>query len=224
MKTIQLHAVADPSTAARAIASNLLEILGHGKNVTWLLSGGSCIPVAVLARNMIGSIGEQRLHIGLIDERYGPVGHKNSNWQQLIEGGFEFSGVTAHPILKDGESIASTTQHYNLWLKQSIEQSTMLYGLFGIGEDGHTAGLLPGNPLMNSEELVGSYQGDDFSRISVTPALIEQMECGSLYAVGPNKRWALNTLLQDEPADVIPARILKYVSELKVYTDYKGGE
>jgi len=53
--------------------------------VLWLVPGGSNIPIAVEAMDMIrkemSGLSLKYLTITLSDERYGSVGHKDSNWK-----------------------------------------------------------------------------------------------------------------------------------------------
>lgn len=210
--------------AATAIARHLRELLDEYGSVLWLTSGGSCIEVAVQVRRLLdkgANLGG--LHVGLIDERFGPVGHKDSNWQQLLDSGFDSTGVATYPVLTGQATAAIAAEEYSVVLAQLSRDVGVSFGLFGMGVDGHTAGLLPENTIMESEQLVDSYEGPDFVRISVTPRFIQSLDDAALFALGAVKWPAFEQSLQPGLAAELPVRVLQSIASIKVYTDYEGG-
>jgi 6-phosphogluconolactonase/glucosamine-6-phosphate isomerase/deaminase len=211
----------DIATPAKFIADRLKSLLNEHRQVVWLVSGGSCVSVAVEARCVLGELGSGvSLHVVLIDERYGDIGHSNSNSEQLIQAGFDVQGLTFHQMLL-GEDIETTTKRYDVLLSTLFEESDYTIGLFGMGADAHTSGLLPGNPLMEDKHFVGRYDGPDFQRITTTPACIRSIDEAVLYAVGGNKWPALAGLELDGDANIEPVRVLKGISPLNIFTDYQ---
>ncbi len=202
------------------LTSTIQQELDQGKSVLWLLSGGSSIEIAVNVQNNIRNSNQNLLHIGLIDERYGDVGHKYSNWHQLLMSGFSTKKATLHPILT-GLNMKDTTKSYNDELVHLIKQADVKIGIFGIGADGHTSGLLPNSDALKSNELVDSYTGPDFQRITTTAHLIPILDKIFVYAVGDAK-WPAIIDMQDEGSvSEVPARILRDGHDVTVYTDYK---
>src|SRR5258708_2139506 len=87
------------------LVNAILLPLQEQKTVLWLISGGSNIKIAtaVMAK-LIGN--ESNLWVTLTDERYGKVGHPDSNWQQLLEAGFDPGHAKTYPILRTGLDLA----------------------------------------------------------------------------------------------------------------------
>lgn len=202
------------------IAEIIRPQLKAGQTVLFFVSGGSTIQQAVGARNLLNpSMLSGDLHILLVDERMGSVGHKDSNWQKLTEAHFNFENTLPHSILNGNSDPEIISKEYNKLVKNLKKDSTFSIGLFGIGEDGHTAGLLPFNPLMNLLDFYGYYQAPDFQRISMTPTLIKQLDCAILSGYGENKAKALKKFLEPGEADEIPAKLLKGVPNFILFTD-----
>jgi 6-phosphogluconolactonase/glucosamine-6-phosphate isomerase/deaminase len=70
------------------LTAHLITELRAGKRVLWLLSGGSNIRAIVEVMDSIDDSLTPNLSLLLADERFGPVGHHDSNWQQLLDAGF----------------------------------------------------------------------------------------------------------------------------------------
>ncbi len=205
------------------LADCIRDKLAESKSVLWLVSGGSAMEAAAAARNILGDVSRDSvLHVGLIDERYGPVGHKDSNYQQLLDAGFRTDQLIMHAVLHDGVSRDTCTAEYSQTLQTLFANVGYTIGLFGMGADGHTAGLLPDSPLTHEDtELVGTYTGPDFERISITPAAIRRLDEAVLFAVGQSKWPALQQFLQDGPTDAVPVRILKTAQSYTLRSDYQ---
>lgn len=210
----------DIDTPARQIAGYIKKQLASNKSVLWMVSGGSVIKVAVRVRQLLGALKTDTvLHVALCDERYGEVGHLNSNLEKLLLAGFDSTGLIIHPVLRGG-AIASTSKNYNNTLHKVLGDVDSMIGILGMGADGHTAGLLPGNPLMDRPDYVGYFTGPDFERITTTPALLRQIDQVCLYAVGEEK-WPIISKIDTTTLPVACLRQAKYVT---VYTDYKGAK
>jgi len=214
----------DYQAVAQAISRQLLSALNANRSVVWLVSGGSCIPVAVRARELLGQLDEStHLSVIVMDERYGEVGHAGSNSMQLKKAGFDMRGLHYDDVLH-GESIEKTTKQFAQTLETLQENEAVIIGLFGMGADGHTSGLLPGNPLMDSTEFAGFFDGPDYPRITTTPAFIRGITEATLYVVGENKWPALEHMQQPGPIEDVPVRILLDCSRLTIFSDKKDIE
>jgi 6-phosphogluconolactonase len=223
MPNLELIHANDNQTPAQALASRIRQRLTTGQSVVWLVSGGSAIAVAVRARQLLGAIGpDEHVSVCLIDERFGPVGHADSNWQQLLDAGFDTTGLQAYPILADSTDVGQTAARYDATLTQLLQPDAYSIGLFGIGSDGHTAGLLPHSAPLSADELVGRYQGPDYERVTITPRLIKRLNEIVVYACGDAKGHALEQMQQDGSASDIPARLLWGTQNTTVYTDWQG--
>ena len=207
----------DIVVASQYVTQQIQLHLDQKHKVLWLVSGGSAIKVAVKVSQLLSRLHQPSdLQVCLVDERFGPPGHQDSNYYQLIEAGFNQTGLVMHQIL-NGNNIAKTTKEYNTKLTELIDEADLTIGLFGMGSDGHTAGLLPDNPLMNSLDFVGYYNGVDYQRITITPNFIGQVDEAVLYAVGENK-WPI--IGQLETTD-LPVSSLRKSGSLTIFSDYK---
>lgn len=212
--------VAEASEAAKFTANRLASRLVKGERVLWLLSGGSAIAIAVLARQQLKE-GLPNLTVSLVDERYGPPGHVDSNWAQLERAGFDGSDLNARPVLT-GDSLESDKGRFAEFLATAATDFDYRLGLFGLGADGHTAGILPGSVAVGSTELVAAYREPDYQRLTVTPSFIPLLDEAILYAVGPDKQRQLEHLNEDFSLDEQPAQVLKRVKSFTILNDYKG--
>lgn len=201
------------------VVRSISTALASGQQVLWLVSGGSMIGVAVEAAKKLDRT--ENLLVMQVDERYGAPGHSASNWQQLREAGFE-SLIPQYRQVLLGEDIIATTESYNQAVQAALVEYDYCIGLFGIGTDGHTAGILPGSSAVKSNELVAYFDGFDYKRITITPVAIKKLDLAIAYASGEAKIEALETLQQDLSISVQPAQALKTAKETWIYNDYTG--
>jgi len=204
------------------VAQLLTDAIEQNKRIVWLVSGGSCIPLAV---GVQAYIGDRATHAGLdvllMDERYGDVGHKGSNSAQLKDAGFNVDSVSYTEVL-DGSTIDETTERFAHTLDELKHKADVVIGLFGMGADGHTSGLLPGNSLMESEVSAGHFEGPDFPRITTTPRFLRNVTHAVLYAVGEKKWPALERINDDGSASELPVRIVRSCENLTIFSDVEN--
>ena len=206
--------------AANFIALSILNQLKLNKRVLFFVTGGSSISVAAKVAELLKGHPHQNLTIMLTDERYGPLDQIDSNWYQLIQKGFNLPGAVLIPILI-GEDITKTTEKFNAVLHQEFKKAEYKIGLFGIGTDGHTSGILPNSIAVNSKDLACSYDTPIFSRITITPEAIKKLDEAVVWIQGEQKWKVLKDLKKDIDIIKQPAQILKKVPLLTIFTDYK---
>lgn len=205
--------------AIRYLSNKIIEKLNMGQKVLWLVPGGSAIVVAVEAAKKISNFSHNNLKVMLTDERYGKPGHKDSNWLQLEEKGFVLNDAVIVPVLQ-GRDRNQTTLDFETTLNEALGWADYKIGLFGIGVDGHTAGILPEGNAVNSENLVYSYIAPNFERITITPKAIKLLDEAVVYAIGRNKWPALKDMEKNEiEINIQPAQILKQVPILTIFSD-----
>ncbi len=208
----------DPQVVAEFIAKKIISKLESGKKVLWIVPGGSSIVATSLAAKMIVTHPHENLTVMPGDERFGPVGHADSNWFQMEKEGFALPGARLVPLLV-GDDRQTTTDKYAENLKKYIAEADYVLGFFGVGADGHTAGMLPGTPPLGSSEYAASYQAAQYERVTVTPVVIDMLDEAVAFAVGENKWPILRNLNKEVPAEDNPVQLLKRVPEFTLFTD-----
>ena len=136
------------------------------------------------------------------DERFVPPDHKDSNYRMVRES--LLAGSLVHPrkllaIPTDG-SLQSAADRYDETLRQqygagSLEPGVPLFHLtlLGLGDDGHTASLLPGQAVLDERERWAAPvpQGRSEPRITLTYPALESSELILFLVSGASKRDAL---------------------------------
>ena len=205
--------------AAKATAKELTKHIENNEKVLWLLSGGSSIQIAVSASKMLAGLDLSKLFVSLTDERYGGVGHESENWQQLVDGGLSLPGANLYrPLI--GESVEKTVLEFNNWLDINMKNSDYRLGIFGIGTDGHTAGIKPNSTATRSSELVSSFKGDDFERVTISFNAIKKLDEAIIQVSGKDKKAVLGEVINhSKPITDQPAQILKQVPNATIYSN-----
>jgi 6-phosphogluconolactonase/glucosamine-6-phosphate isomerase/deaminase len=217
---VEIIRQSDPSAATEYLARIINSKLEMGQNVLWLVAGGSAIKIAALVSKKLRKP-LKNLTVALTDERYGPVGYKDSNWQQLLKAGFRLDGASLQPVLR-GKSLSQTAKEYSTVLRTGLKAADYSLALAGMGPDGHIFGIKPGSPAVVGGEDVLGYQWDDYIRITPTIKLIKQLDEVAVYAVGREKWPQFDLLKEDVSADKQPAQLLKQLKKVIIFTDYKG--
>ncbi len=209
--------------ATTDLKNYLQAALDQGQKVLWLISGGSNIVItADILRELKNT---QHLTIAQVDERYGPVGHPDSNWRQLLDSGAPLEGVTLLPILENPlASMNATAESYETKLKNALAQADLSIAQLGMGADGHIAGILPETDAVTAPGLVTSYQTPQYDRITLTFQGLDQVQQLYLFAYGEDKTEQLKRLeSKDLPESEQPAQYLKRHGHVIVYNDSIGG-
>lgn len=213
---------ADGKEGVEAMAKEIATALSEGKRVLWLICGGSNIPLAKRAMDLLRAEakgGVANLTVGQTDERFGPVGHKDSNWQQMLEAGFDFSDVAVRPILFGGSG-EETVERYAKTLAEDFASNDLVVAQFGIGPDGHVAGMLPHTGGLNEERLAFGYDSSPFVRITMTPPAFARVASAYAFAFGESKHEAVQMLQNEAFAiDDAPCKLLLSVPESYLYSD-----
>jgi 6-phosphogluconolactonase/glucosamine-6-phosphate isomerase/deaminase len=193
-----------------------------GQRVFWLVAGGSTMSIAVEVARKLSKRGSlSRLSVSLTDERYGEVGHSDSNWQQLIDGGFSLPDAKLYPVL-GASNLEEKVEQYTGLLETEIAASDFAVASAGLGADGHIFGIKPKSPALNSSRSAVGYVWEDFVRITPTIKFIKQLDEVVVYAVGREKHRQFDKLEQAVPAAEQPAQLLKSLTKVTIFNDYKG--
>ena len=202
--------VKDADEGGKYLGRAILGALNKDLNVLWLVSGGSNTQIGCEVRRSLPDNRLKNLKMAQVDERFGNYGHKDSNYTQLQGAGFDFNYIDFVPVLtSENLSFERTAQAYEQRIKILLKESDMVIGQFGIGHDGHTAGILPHSVgCAIDHRLVIGYQAPDFKRITLSFKAIGMIDEAYIFAFGEDKLLPLSLLrgkeqpLSDQPAQI----------------------
>lgn len=209
----------------KPLADRLLKELSDPGNqrVLWLVTGGSNLKLSVAIMEQIPDELTKKLAVALTDERFGPVGHPDSNLQQLFDAGFQPKRATVVPVLTPGLPLDATAERYSNLITTAFEAADVIIAQFGIGPDGHIAGVLPDTIGVSSKDIVVGYETPQFNRVTLTLEAIKTIPVAYVFCFGGERHDALDKLCnKDIPLADEPSQILKQVAESYVYNDQVG--
>jgi len=217
----------DPKEGVASLAETIGNSLKEGRNVLWVLCGGSNIAYSVDVMNMLQSFVSKkdmpRLTVTLSDERFGPVAHKDSNWQQLLDKGFDITNVQVLPVLvavPAEQDLEKTKEEFSIKVKKAYNKADIIIGQLGLGADGHIAGVLPESRGVVDTSVAVAYEANDFKRITLTLKMIKKMSVIFVFAFGESKKSVVADLeTKDLSMSQMPAQILRQVKDVRMYCD-----
>lgn len=199
---------ADPVAVAEEAARRFVRLVGEhpGERFSVALSGGST-PQRLYQLLTTSAWREQidwgKVHIFLADERFLPLDHPDSNYcmlrQTLIDPlcSIVLPHSNLHPMPTEGTAEASALR-YEAELKCFFGDSTPRFDLIllGIGPDGHTASLFPGqtHPIGPWVLPVHNSPKPPPTRISLSLGLINQARHVLFLVTGQDKAPALSSI------------------------------
>jgi 6-phosphogluconolactonase len=139
-----------------------------------------------------------RIEIFQVDERVAPPGSDERNLTHLIESLSIGAQGSIRPMPVDDDDLDAAAERYAEALPEAIDIAHL-----GIGPDGHTASLVPGDPVLEvSDRRVavtsGEYQG--VRRMTLTYPEIERVRRLLWVVTGEDKVDALRKLLAQDPS------------------------
>ncbi len=214
----------DYKKAEDFLFNEIRSALKEYQKIIWLVPGGSNIKLAAKVFSRLNEKELSQLLLVLTDERYGKPGHYESNDFQLEQAGIDFSKVTHYPVLNYDLSLEDTTKKYAEVLEYVFSQADYIIGQFGIGPDGHTAGILPGSEATTiNDKLAIGYKSNEFTRITMTFSAIKRVNKALVFVFGENKLEALKNLKDKVlPLGIEPAQIFKQLKDAYIINDMIG--
>ena len=183
-----------------------------------LAASGGHTPWLMLAALAAMDVPWPSTHIVQVDERVAPPGHPDRNLTHLRESLLNRAPLSAaqiHPMPVESADLESAATEYAGTLRQVAGSSPVLDLVhLGLGSDGHTASLVPGDPVLNIEDadvaVTGVYQGR--RRMTLTYPIINRSRRILWVVTGAEKGQMLHRLLDGDPS--IPAGRVRRESAL----------
>jgi 6-phosphogluconolactonase len=162
-----------------------------------------------------------------VDERVAPAGHPDRNLTHLRESLLDHVPLRPeqiHAMPVESSDLQAAASSYALTLQQvaGLEPILDLVHL-GLGPDGHTASLVPGDPVLDVTDadvaVTGLYQGR--RRLTLTYPLLNRSRHILWLVTGSDKAAMLRRLLASDPS--IPAGRVR-LDRAQVLTDRAASE
>jgi 6-phosphogluconolactonase len=209
MEILQCQTPADVAVAgANFVAARATEAIAERGQFTLALSGGST-PWIMLAQLAEQSLPWDRIKVFQVDERVAADGDAERN---LVHIRSQFAdrialpaeNLFAMPVVSD--DLKQAARQYEKSLIESVGDPPVLDVVhLGLGDDGHTASLLPGDAVLNEVDhdvaITDIYSGR--WRMTLTYSIINRARHILWLVTGEGKAEMLHRLIQGDSA--IPA-------------------
>jgi len=191
--------------AASLVAQHARAAVKERGQFTFAVSGGHT-PWVMMAELAHEDVPWPQVHVLQVDERVAPADSDQRNYKHLRESLLSHvplppDHLHAMPV-EAGELPAAAAQYARTL--ESLAGSPPVLDLIhlGLGPDGHTASLVPGDPVLEVTDawvgLTGIYQG--CHRMTVTYPVLDHARCLLWLVAGAEKVDALGRLNRHDPS------------------------
>ncbi len=202
-----------------------------GRTIIALSGGNTPKPLyPLLAQEPIRSrLPWNRTHFILGDERFVPPSDPASNYGMARAAFLDHVPVppqNVHPVETVGLTLDEAAKAYEATLKGLYGADTLRLDrplldltLLGLGEDGHTASLLPGEPVLQERKrwVAPVPKGRQEERITLTYPALDSSAAVAFLVSGEGKRDILDKILSGETA--FPAAHIRPIGEVIWFAD-----
>jgi len=207
---IELHSDADAAAAAGAkfIAGQAREAVAASGRFVMAVSGGH-VPWQMFRILANEKIPWQDVHVVQVDERVAPSGDRDRNLTHLRESLLSRVPLPSgqfHAMPVEENDLEAAAATYASLLRQIAGSPPVLDLVhLGLGPDGHTASLVPGDPVLDVTDrdvaVTGVYQNR--RRMTLTYPILNRARCIMFLVNGSEKAEILQRLVSGDTS--IPA-------------------
>jgi 6-phosphogluconolactonase len=221
----QLVACHDAAQVAREsatrIARTLRSAIAKSGHANIALSGGDTPRAAYALLAMEADLDWAKVHVFWVDERAVPPGDDRSNYHWGKATLVDAAGIAperVHRMVAESPDRDAAAREYEKAIRERVELDGDGIPAFdvlvmGIGEDGHTASLFPGDKTIDERDrlvVAVAASGAREARLTLTPPVIEHARQIFVIVVGAGKRPALERIWSAQ-GDIgeTPARLFR---------------
>ncbi len=197
------------------------------------LSGGSS-PKAIFSLLATEEYSQKvewgKVYFFWVDERWVSLDDEKSNAKMTFETLLHrvpVNGDQIFPMYKDGIEPEDYAKEYEKQIRNVLgEEGIFDFILLGMGDDGHTASLFPGEKVLEEKQKwVDAYylKSQEMLRITLTEPIINKAEHILVVAFGESKKHALNEVVNGEyNPQLYPLQLIRPKEGFMFFTDEKA--
>ncbi len=213
--------------AAAMIAAEARAAVASRGRFLMAVSGGHT-PWVMLRALVNEDVPWPAVHVVQVDERVAPAGHPDRNLTHLRESLLDHAPLVPeqiHAMPVESPDLETAAAQYAATLRQIAGSPPVLDLVhLGLGPDGHTASLVPGDPVLNVKDadvaVTGVYQGR--RRMTLTYPMINRSRRVLWVVTGSEKAQMLNRLLDGDES--IPAGRVRREGALVLADEAAAGQ
>ena len=189
--TVELHVV---DTLAEPAAAAIVAL-----DPRTMAPGGGSTPRSVYERLAAAPLPWHAIDVFFGDERCVPPDHPDSNERMARQALLAHVPARAYPM--PGATCDAAAYEHTLTTVLGAGVPRLDVAILGLGEDGHTASLFPGDPVLEERtRLVMPVRRADHTRLTLTLPVLSAARVALFLVAGAAKREPLRRLLDGDTA------------------------
>jgi 6-phosphogluconolactonase len=212
---MRIDVLSDAGAVAKQAAAVIAEEARSAvaaRGIFLLAVSGGKTPWILLRALATEAVPWEHVHVVQVDERVAPAGHPDRNLTHLRESLLEYAPLRPgqiHAMPVEAPDLEAAAARYARTLGEIAgEPSVLDLALLGLGSDGHTASLVPGDPVLKVADrdvaITAVYQGR--RRMTLTYPMLNRSR-NILWVVTGAEKVPMLKRLQDGDVSIPAGRI-----------------